>query len=85
MSETGIDPKVINAAYTRLEERLYKWLFDQAEWPLVLSAPRNVRKTYAHQLADIVTRIPTFVTHKPEPIKPLAVKRLEVPHDVALD
>jgi hypothetical protein len=74
-----IDPKVVQAAYERLSEKMYRWLFQQPEWVLVLASPRNVRKDFARDIADHVTRIPTFVTNAPA--QPPAGEE----HDNALD
>ncbi len=76
---SDIDPKVVDAAFDRMSTKLYAWLFQQPEWVLVLASPRNVRKDYARQVADHITRIPTFVTNAP------AQSPADEAHDDALD
>jgi hypothetical protein len=60
-------------AFTRLTEKLYRWLFLQPEWVHVLASERHVRRRYAAAIADAVTRIPPYVTAPAPQPKPFGI------------
>ena len=58
----------------RLEEKLFKWLFQQPEWVHVLASDRHRRRRFALYIADRVTRVSVFVSNPPPKAKPFEIR-----------
>jgi hypothetical protein len=61
-------------AFTRLTEKLYRWLFLQPEWVHVLASDRHVRRLFAAAIADAVTKVPPYVSDPPPEPKRLNIR-----------
>jgi len=61
-------------AFTRLTEKLYRWLFLQPEWVHVLASDRHVRRVFAAAIADAVTKVPPYVSSPPPQPKRLTLR-----------